>query len=122
MKILVIGAAIVALAIPAVAGAVPVFGTQGDDVLIGTNARDDIRGFAGNDRLLGRGGADRLRLGLGVDIAFGMRGNDRVFALDIGPGNKKDFVNCGAGRRDRVVAFNPQDKFVNCELFGPVLN
>ena len=42
-------------------------GTNGNDVLIGSNAANEIDGFDGNDRLVGEGGLDFFTLGLGND-------------------------------------------------------
>ena len=73
------------------AGAALQDGTAGDDALIGTAARDYLRGFAGNDVLIGRGGADYLEGGAGDDVLVagigpatlkGGDGNDSYFVAD----------------------------------------
>jgi hypothetical protein len=69
-------------------------GTGGNDVLIGSDAANELDGgFAGNDTLIGRGGLDFLELGVGDDTAvtqdgLGERvlcgaGDDTVTADDI---------------------------------------
>jgi Ca2+-binding RTX toxin-like protein len=45
----------------------PVDGASGNDVLLGTSVRDELRRFAGNDILYGKGGDDRLDGGLGLE-------------------------------------------------------
>jgi Ca2+-binding RTX toxin-like protein len=71
-------------------------GTNGDDVLRGTDGADVICARRGDDTVHGRGGDDILRLGPGSDSFDGDAGNDRVYA---GPG-----VDLGAGDRgdDRI--------------------
>ena len=51
-------------------------GTDGDDVLNGTNASETILGGAGDDRLRGRGGDDVLQGGAGNDFIVGGGGFD----------------------------------------------
>jgi Ca2+-binding RTX toxin-like protein len=46
-------------------------GTSLDDILIGHDYNEDIRGFAGNDLLYGGAGGDRLNGGAGNDILIG---------------------------------------------------
>ncbi len=61
--------------------------TDGDDVIFGTDAADDINGLGGNDVICGEGGDDRIRGGTGKDILFGGSGND-----DIGGGRGNDEI------------------------------
>lgn len=69
-----------------------IFGTPGNDILIGKATHDYIFGFAGNDLLLGVGGNDFLFGGTGNDVLFGGQGNDVLFGED---GN--DFLVNDAG-------------------------
>jgi Ca2+-binding RTX toxin-like protein len=56
-------------------------GTPGDDVLTGTAAGEEIRGFGGDDVIAGGGGADQVFGGAGDDRLAGGAGNDLVFDL-----------------------------------------
>ena len=67
-------------------------GTPGNDVIIGTNGPDTIRGFAGNDRVCGRGGDDSLFGDRGDDRVHGNSGNDTVRG---GPGTDRLFGGSG---------------------------
>jgi Ca2+-binding RTX toxin-like protein len=104
-------ALVAAGALASVALAQPFFGTDGDDVITGTERHDYIAGRRGNDTLnalgradlvLGGRGNDTVNAGDGNDLAFGgydddtvngELGNDRVFAnrgvdsVTGGPGN-----------------------------------
>lgn len=82
-------------------GRTVIFGTSGDDILVGTEGREEIRGGRGNDTISGLGDHDRLRGGRGNDIMDGGDGNDRLRG-DHGD----DMVTGGAGR-DRFI-FNLQ--------------
>ena len=69
-------------------------GTDGDDVIVGTDGDDDIRGGKGRDRICGRGGDDYLRGAGGRDRISGGGGVDAVWdeggrrnVLIGGPGN-----------------------------------
>ncbi|MBK0397614.1 hypothetical protein H0I76_00290 [Limibaculum sp. M0105] len=53
-------------------------GTQGDDVLAGTEVADEIDGFAGHDVITGAGGDDILRGGIGWDQVWGDAGSDYI--------------------------------------------
>lgn len=79
----------------------PIFGTQGNDHINGTNGNDIIIGFEGNDILngtngndcvIGNQGNDRLDGSNGNDVLVGGSGNDR---LDASNGNDKIFGNAG---------------------------
>ena len=54
-----------------------IYGTPGDDVLVGTADVDHIEGFGGNDTLIGEGGQDFLTGGAGDDT-FRVDGEDVV--------------------------------------------
>lgn len=68
---------------PAPAGC-PLWGTNGNDLLVGTDGPDVICGGAGDDTLIGLGGDDILRGGDGNDTLAGGTGLD---FLDGGPGD-----------------------------------
>jgi Ca2+-binding RTX toxin-like protein len=88
---------------------------QGDDELYGEEGNDSISGGRGDDDLYGGDGNDVLRdveFRNDEDRAYGEGGNDRINVRD---GDGDDFVNCGAGNRDKVVADNGDDVRKNCE-------
>lgn len=79
---------------------VPTTGTPGDDVILGTYARDTIDGGAGDDTICGLGNADTLIGGPGDDRLFG--GLDDYYVPDDGymgdtlvPGPGNDFIDLG---------------------------
>lgn len=77
-------------------GSCDITGTNGPDVLEGSDASEKICGFGGNDTIRGRGGNDDIGGGAGNDSLRGGGGNDRVGG---GAGNDKAF---GGGGKDRV--------------------
>jgi Ca2+-binding RTX toxin-like protein len=95
-------------------------GGSGNDRLSGGSGRDRLSGGGSNDRLSGGGGNDRLSGGGGVDRLAGGPGRN---AYSAGAGNdvvnsanrKKETVDCGAGRRDRVRA-DARDRLRGCEV------
>jgi Ca2+-binding RTX toxin-like protein len=69
----------------------PIDGDSNDNILVGGDDNDRIRGFGGhddlsgqggNDRLIGGGGNDSLNGNGGNDLLYGGSGNDRLFASD----------------------------------------
>jgi predicted extracellular nuclease len=85
-------------------GLVPtIVGTEGNDVLVGTNKPDVILGLGGNDVILGGNGDDVICGGLGNDLISGDNGDDVVLG---GFGN--DWLAGGNGR-DRLVGGPGQD-------------
>ena len=105
-------------------------GTPGDDVILGTFARDFIDGGAGNDTICGLGNADTLTGGPGDDRLFG--GLDDYYVPDDGymgdilvPGPGNDHVDLGddpasatVDEVDRFVAI--YDRVVYEDAPGPV--
>jgi Ca2+-binding RTX toxin-like protein len=82
----------------------PVFGTPGDDVIVGTALADTIDGAGGNDVICGLEGGDALTGGGGADRLFGgldgrERGPDPEGNSTLGdllvPGPGDDFVDAG---------------------------
>lgn len=108
----------------------PTTGTPGDDVILGTYARDQIDGGAGNDTICGLGNADTLVGGPGDDRLFG--GLDDYYVPDDGyagdtlvPGPGNDFIDLGddpasatVDEIDRLVA--AYDRVVFEDAPGPV--
>lgn len=108
----------------------PIFGTEGDDIINGTNVNNLIYGFEGNDYINGGNGDDCLVGGLGNDTVFGSNGDDVIFGNEgddflhggnghdvifgnegndeIYGGNGDDFINTGSGN-DKVNAGNGDD-------------
>ncbi len=70
----------------------PIFGTQGNDNLKGSNGNDLIFGFEGNDKIDGSNGDDCLVGGPGNDIVEGSNGDDKIYG---GEGN--DIIDAGNG-------------------------
>lgn len=77
-----------------------VFGYAGDDVLIGGDRSDRLRGEYDNDRLVGKGGRDDLQGGYGDDT---LNGGNQADRLDGGRGN--DLLTGGNGAD--VFVFGP---------------
>ncbi|MGH1392461.1 MAG: Ig-like domain-containing protein, partial [Trichormus sp.] len=67
-------------------------GDAGDNILVGTNAKDSLFANAGNDKLFGGLGDDYLFGGLGDDLLDGGEGNDALFG-----NNGNDTLLGGAG-------------------------
>ena len=87
---------------------------QGDDIQ-GTQEGDLIYGFAGNDEIDGRSGFDvifggegndTLSGGGGKDYLSGEEGDDTLSAAYV-KGRPVDFISCGAGDDDVVLAGVP---------------
>lgn len=83
-------------------------GTDGDDVINGSQVEDHIYGLDGNDVLSGRGAADWIEGGngndfisggQGVDIVEGGAGNDSIFA---GEGDDKTDILYGDAGKDVI--------------------
>jgi Ca2+-binding RTX toxin-like protein len=58
---------------------VTILGTEGPDVIRGSNQRDVILALDGNDRVDGRGGNDVICGGSGRDLLLGGPGADKIF-------------------------------------------
>jgi predicted acyl esterase len=72
-------------------------GTNGPDVIVGTDGDDTIRGRGGDDLVCARGGDDDVRGGAGDDRILAQAGDDRVRG---GPGRDRIL---GTGGSDRLV-------------------
>jgi hypothetical protein len=69
------------------------YGTPGNDVLLGRAGYDTVYALPGNDVVEGDIGNDRLYGGKGHDVLRGGPGNDRLHARD----RTRDVVNGGPG-------------------------
>ena len=83
--------ALVAVAVPGVAGAALIQGDDNNNLLHGTGQADVIKGYAGEDWLRGLRGGDVLRPGTDEDIASSHRGRDVLKLRD----GYADLANCG---------------------------
>jgi hypothetical protein len=79
-------------------------GTAGNDVLRGTNGKDNICGLEGNDRIRGGAGADVILGGTGNDRLGGGGGSDRMY------GNAGRDVLSGHSGGDRLVGGSGRDR------------
>ena len=70
--------------------------TEGDDVIHGSNAADDVNALGGNDRVLGNGGNDTLRGGDGADTLIGGDGDDFIFGGETSA-DLRDIIYAGEG-------------------------
>ena len=90
------------------------YGTDGDDIILGTSGADTIFGLDGDDRILGNGGNDVIHGDgcfsthcEGADTIYGGSGNDLIHH----DGNQNnhnaqdynaDEIHCGSGSYDSV--------------------
>jgi Ca2+-binding RTX toxin-like protein len=86
-------------------------GSSGNDSISGGSSNDRIAGGSGSDRISGGSGSDRISVGSGKNRVSAGKGNDVVNAVN----GKRDRINCGPGRRDRVRA-NRRDVLSGCEI------
>jgi len=63
---------------PARPNAVNFTGTAGDNIIVGSNFNDTLRGLAGDDIILGGGGNDDVTGDAGDDVITGGAGNDTI--------------------------------------------
>jgi Ca2+-binding RTX toxin-like protein len=93
-----------------------IVGTDGHDVIWGTNGDDVIVALGGNDIIFGRNGNDVICAGDGNDIVFGGSGNDRIFGGEdndiLFGGNGDDYID-GEEGNDIIFGENGKDM-----LFG----
>ncbi len=93
-----------------------IVGSEGRDVIRGTNGNDVIVTLGGNDLVFGRGGDDLICTGEGSDRAFGSNGDDMIDlgpGRDLGLGQNGDDTILGGDDRDTLIGGNGDD-----ELFG----
>jgi Ca2+-binding RTX toxin-like protein len=80
-------------------------GGRDDEILLGFDGNDRIRGGRGDDRLCGDDGEDRLNGGRGDDTLLGGAGGDRLH------GGKGDDSLCGGGGDDLLIGGRGEDVF-----------
>ncbi|MEO0868796.1 MAG: calcium-binding protein, partial [Cyanobacteria bacterium J06642_11] len=84
-----------------VTGIENVYTGDGDDVIIGDLANNQLVGMRGNDRIDGEAGDDDLIGGAGDDLLYGGIGNDVL--------NGTNYLAQGAGERDILFSGEPSD-------------
>ena len=92
-----------------------IHGHGGDDVLDGGIGNDQLFGGAGNDHLLGREGHDQLHGGLGDDLLDGGSGNDQLFGdagRDVLIGGAGNDTLDGGAGADRMVGGAGNDQMI----------
>ncbi len=98
-----------------------IIGTQGSNILLGTDRDDAISAYGGNDYAFGRDGADVIDGGDGNDYLFGGKGQD---VINGGEGNDTlfgdagDDVLIGDKGNDRMVGGEGADSFFFRAGFG----
>ena len=85
-------------------------GTDGDDVIVGTDAKDVIHGHSGNDLICGLAGDDVLHGHKGNDFVLGGDGDDTITGQ-----NGNDFLDGGEGV-DAINGGNDSDTCLNGEI------
>ncbi|MBE9037888.1 calcium-binding protein [aff. Roholtiella sp. LEGE 12411] len=82
-----------------------IFGLGGNDVIQGLGGNDEIFGDAGNDNIFGGNGRDTVEGGAGNDLIFGDAGNDTLAGNegrdDISGGDGNDTID-GGNNSDRL--------------------
>jgi Ca2+-binding RTX toxin-like protein len=78
-----------------------VFGSQFDDVLVGTSREQRLVGFDGDDEIAG---------GKGSDVLDGGSGDDRIDARD----GELDTIDCGVGLLDVLTADPVESSILGC--------
>jgi Ca2+-binding RTX toxin-like protein len=82
---------------------VPVFGLNGDDLIVGSDSRDVLRGGLGDDWLFGLAGDDALAGDEGADALDGGPGNDSLTG-----GTGDDIYVFASGEGKDVIVEHPQ--------------
>jgi Ca2+-binding RTX toxin-like protein len=95
---------------PLTSGFLIASGGAGNDLLQAGPLGAGLEGDEGSNTLIGSPHKDFLDAEGGKDKAFAGKGSDRIDALD----RKKDFISCGAGKRDFVVN-DFIDRALHCE-------
>jgi len=91
----------------------PIFGTQNNDRIRGTNGNDLIFAFEGDDRVDSGNGNDCVVGGPGNDKLYNSNGNDLIYGNEgndiLSGSNGSDIIYAGPGN-DRITASNGNDK------------
>jgi hypothetical protein len=103
-------------------------GTTGNDVILGSDAPEEIKGGKGNDRICGGAGDDTINGAAGKDKVMGGGGADEVRGAgdpdtlegnggkdDLDGGDDDDKLN-GGGAKDRCDGGPGDDKLKGCEV------
>ncbi|MCU0730424.1 MAG: choice-of-anchor L domain-containing protein, partial [Hyphomonas sp.] len=103
-----------------------IVGSNGDDVLRGTNDGEVLIGGNGNDLLDGRGGADYLIGGIGTDQMFGGAGTD-TFVTGLGAdivngGDDFDMVSYAGALAEIIVALDGSRASQGSDAQGDLFN
>jgi Ca2+-binding RTX toxin-like protein len=119
-----VGAGYTVLFVPV--GGLPFDGTSNDDVIIGTNFRDDIDAKGGDDVVCSLGGNDDVKGGNGEDSIFGDAGRDDLEGNSGGDfiaggsqndelrgGTQNDVLNGGGGTNTCTGGLG-NDSLINC--------
>jgi len=78
-------------------------GTEGADVLTGSNQGDIIVGAGGKDHIRGKGGSDVLQGGAGSDTVLGGGGDDfLIYSVSENLNGDRDFYDGGSGKNDSL--------------------
>ncbi len=83
---------------------------DGPDRLVGTGDANVLKTKGGADTIRAGGGRDKINPGKGKDEVEGGPGNDLIRARD----GKRDVIDCGAGKRDKVIA-DRKDRVKRCK-------
>jgi len=99
-------------------------GTNGDDIILGTDGKDKVNGLGGNDTICtykgndivyGWKGDDTVYTGIGHDRVFGSDGADKIYTGSnddrIYGQNDNDTLDGGAGN-DRIYGSNGEDTII----------
>ena len=112
--VLTVGALLLALT-ATVALAATRYGTNGDDLMYGTNNADRMYGYGGDDLMYGLASNDLMYGSYGDDFVYGRDGNDSLYGRygydEISGGNDNDYINTKDGKRDRVWCGPGRDSF-----------
>jgi Ca2+-binding RTX toxin-like protein len=119
-----LGALLIALA-ATVALAATRYGTDGHDVLRGTDDADQMYGYTGDDIISGLSGNDMMYGGWGDDALWGSYGEDNLYgrsgADDLHGMGGNDYLSARDGKRDLVDCGSGKDWY-NIDFFDVVRN
>ena len=114
IMVLTVGALLLGLA-ATVAMAATLYGTNGDDLMYGTNNADQMYAKGGDDLMYGLGGKDLMYASYGDDFVYGRDGNDSLYGRygydEISGGKGSDYINTKDGKPDRVWCGPGRDSF-----------
>ena len=98
-----------------VSGFETIIGSDGDDIIYTSVARDNIRAGAGDDSIDAGAGSDWINGNEGIDTIEGANGADFIFGGDgddvLFGGNGNDFMSGGSG--DDIIHYDAVDRITN---------